>query len=200
MDTPHCTLSCRHLIRVLIGSSRDFHPFRRHRFSRHLLSVPASLCAPFFLLGIKPFLSFLPFHAAHYTPPSGNFIIPSPFLSHYLLIMHMWLAPPFMRGPGFFPSAAHRGPPFPPSPFKAPTYKSHHAPVPSSLCSSIYASRYIIAGVYLWVPSYLSASLWPHQAGACHYCPLETVMFRLCWHPITSTAPRFDIQLTKTGR
>lgn len=83
MDTPHCTLSCRYLIRVLIGSSCYFHPFAGFAFlgtsfqSSHL-SMPIS----FFLVLSPSFLcllSFLPFHTAHYTPPSVNFIIPSHF-------------------------------------------------------------------------------------------------------------------------
>lgn len=107
---------------------------------------------------------------------------PTSFLSHYLLIMHMWLVPPFRHSTAAFPSASHLGPPFPPSPFKAPVYKSHHAPMPLSLPSSIYASHYIITDAYLCVLFYLSASLQPHQTMCVSLRPLETFMFLTSFH------------------
>lgn len=114
-----------------------------------------------------------PFPRSSLHPSICELHYPIPLLPHYLLSMRMWSAPPLTHSTGFLPSASHHGLPFPPSPFKAPIYKSHHAPMPLSLPSSIYASHYIITDVYLCVHFYFSASLWPRQACACHYCPLK---------------------------
>lgn len=49
-----------------------------------------------------------------------------PFLSRYILIAHILLAPPFMHSAAFFLSASYHDLPFPPFPFNASIYKSHY--------------------------------------------------------------------------
>lgn len=51
-----------------------------------------------------------------------------PFVSHYTLIMHILLAPPFVHSTAFFHSAAYHNLPFPPSLFNVSIYKSYYVP------------------------------------------------------------------------
>lgn len=127
-----------------------------------------------------------------------------PFLSHYILILHILLAPPFMHSTAFFLSASYHNLPFPPSPFNASTYKSHYIPLnafiitPIHLCISLhhYPCTFLCAFLFvhlIMAPSNMHKSLFPFQMFTLHY-------ILLCLHLITLNIPRFDNTLTKTDR
>lgn len=75
--------------------------------------------------------------------------------------------------------------------------------MPLSLHSSIYASHDIITDVSLGVRFCFVCLITAPSSMGMSLRPPETFMLPhilLRWHPITSTVPRFDNQLTKTGR
>lgn len=128
----------------------------------------------------------------------------TPFLSHYILIMHILLAPPFMHSTAFFLSASYRNLRFPPSPFNASIYKPHYIPLnafiitPIHLCISLHHYPCTLLCAFLFVhliraPSDMHMSLFPFQMFMAHY-------ILLCLHLITFSTPRFDNTLTKTDR
>lgn len=83
-----------------------------------------------------------------------------PFLSRYILTVHILLAPPFMHSTAFFPSASYHDLPFPPFPFNASIYKSHYMPPNAlSLQPSMYASHYTIVHAHFYVHFCLHISL-----------------------------------------
>lgn len=127
-----------------------------------------------------------------------------PFLSHYTLIVHIWLAPPFMHSTAFFLSASYHNLPFPPSSFNASIYKSYYIPLnafiitPIYLCISLhqYPCTFLCAFLFvhlIMAPSNMHMSLFPFQMFTLPY-------ILLCLHLITSNIPRFNNKLTKTDR
>lgn len=114
-----------------------------------------------------------------------------PFLSCYILIMHILLAPPFMHSTAFFLSASYHDLPFPPFPFNASIYKSHYIP-PKCLHHYTHPFMHLItfAHAHFYVHFYLYISLWPHQTCTCHYSPFKCscciTSFYVCisLHPI----------------
>lgn len=81
----------------------------------------------------------------------------TPFLSHYILIVHILLAPPFMHSTAFVLPASYHNLPFPPSSFNASIYESHYMPpnafiiTPIHLCISLhhYPCTFLCAFLFL---------------------------------------------------
>ena len=101
------------------------------------------------------------------------------FLSHYSLIMHILLVPPFMHGTAFslLPITTY---PFYPPPFKASIYKSHYIPpnafifTPNHLCISLHHCPGTLLCAFLFVhlimaPSDTHMSL-PASPFRCSHC------------------------------
>lgn len=150
------------------------------------ISLFIALILPFMLVMIPSFLH----SSLHPSICEPHYAIP--FLSCYILTMHILLAPPFMHSTAFFLSASYHNLPFPPFPFNASIYKSHYIPLQmaSSLHPSIYASHYTFAHAHFYVHFYLYISLWSHLTCTCHYSPLKCLRcitsFYVCisLHPI----------------
>lgn len=179
MDTPHCTLSCRYLIRVLIGSSCYLHPVSGVPF---LYTPSQSPC----LSVPTPFFSVLnsSFHACCHPSLSAQLITP----------LHLWTSlslPIFISLP---PRRAHvisssihtqhrcrrslppllimRCHPHPPH-LKLP-FTNHI--MPPCLYHYTHPFMHLMTSLPICLSvcvSVLSASLRPHQAWACHYGPLK---------------------------
>lgn len=127
-----------------------------------------------------------------------------PFLSHYILIMYLLLAPPFMRSAAFSLSALITTCPSYPPYFMPPFINRITSPLnafiltPIHLCISFhhYPCTFLCAFLFVHLitaPSTMHMSLFPFRMFTLHY-------ILLCLHLITSNIPGFDNKLTKTDR